>query len=253
MYRVGRFTGGETAVARDLGGQAVESFGVIRAYMTSVRVAPSSRCQTVHIVCTDHRLRAEISMAIVRDGGHAETYEDIAELSATKPKAGTILASSELGSAAQLLEQFRAANVHLPLILFAKDPLAANIVKAVHEGAANYLAWPFTGKELLNACTYCQTFMEVEGGRLQRQRQARALVDGLTNREKQILAFLLEGHSSKSRANALALSPRTVEDYRLSTLKKLGVQATSAAIRVGLEAGLQMEFAVAPPGERARA
>jgi len=123
----------------------------------------------------------------------------------------------------------------------------------VHEGAANYLAWPFTGEDLLDACTYCQTFMEVEGGRLQRQQQARALVDGLTNREKQILAFLLEGHSSKSMANVLDLSPRTVEDYRLSTLKKLGVQATSAAIRIGLEAGLPIEFAVSRPAERARA
>ncbi len=221
--------------------------------MTSVRVVPSKQCQTVHIVSADHRLRAEISMAVIQCGSHAETYEDTAELMAARPKSGTILASSDLSSAAQLLGQFRAGNVYLPLILFAKNPLPSDIVKAVHEGAANYLAWPFTGEDLLDACTYCQTFMEVEGGRLQRQQQARALVDGLTNREKQILAFLLEGHSSKSMANVLDLSPRTVEDYRLSTLKKLGVQATSAAIRIGLEAGLPIEFAVSRPAERARA
>lgn len=221
--------------------------------MTIDRGAPVDQCQTVQVIAADHRLRAEIAMAVAELGGHAETYEDISELLAASPKAGTILASSKLGSAAQLLAQFQAGSVFLPLILFAENPTPSHIVKAVHEGAANYLAWPFTGKELLDSCAYCQTFMEVEGGRILRQQQARTLVDGLSSRETQILALLLDGHSNKSMANTLDLSPRTIEDYRLSTLKKLGVQATSAAIRVGLEAGLQMQYASSPPSERARA
>ena len=80
--------------------------------------------------------------------------------------------------------------------------------------------------------------MDGPGGTLQRRQKARKLVDGLSIRERQILAFLLEGHSNKSMANSLDLSPRTVEDYRLNAMKKLGVNAMSAAIRIGLEAGL---------------
>lgn len=185
-------------------------------------------------------------MAVAELGGHAETYENIAELISNNPKTGTVLVNSEMGSAAQILAQFQAGGVLLPLILFAENPAPSQIVKAVHEGAASYLAWPFTGSELLLSCAYCQRFMEVEGGRMLRQQQARALVDGLSGREKQILAFLLDGHSNKSMAKSLDLSPRTIEDYRLSTLKKLGVQATSAAIRVGLEAGLESLHASAP-------
>ncbi len=210
--------------------------------MTSNRGASGDQSQMVQVIVADHRLRAEIAMAVAELGGHAETYEDLGELLAAKPKAGTALVSSELGSAAQILAQFQAAGIFLPLILFAGTPPPSQIVKAIHEGAANYLAWPFTGKELLAACAYCQTFMEVEGSRILRQQQARALVDGLSSRERQILAFLLDGHSNKSMAKSLDLSPRTIEDYRLSTLKKLGVQATSAAIRVGLEAGLQVQY-----------
>src|SRR5690606_1021030 len=137
-------------------------------------------------------------------------YEDIAELISTGPKSGTVLVSSELGSAADILAQFQAGGVLLPLILFAREPAPSQIVKAVHEGAASYLAWPFTGNELLLSCAYCQRFMEMEGGRILRQQQARALVDGLSGREKQILAFLLDGHSNKSMAKSLDLSPRTI-------------------------------------------
>jgi DNA-binding NarL/FixJ family response regulator len=42
----------------------------------------------------------------------------------------------------------------------------------------------------------------------------------------------------------LNLSPRTVEDYRLNALRKLGVASTSAAIRIGLEAGLRASGAM---------
>ncbi len=78
-----------------------------------------------------------------------------------------------------------------------------------------------------------------------RRHKARKLVEGLSRREVQILIFLLDGYSNKSIANSLDISPRTVEDYRLNAMKKLGVSATSAAIRIGLEAGLDDSWTTA--------
>ena len=185
---------------------------------------------TVHIVDSDHRKRAQIAMALAQCGDHAQIYEDIGELIAERPDNGAVLASIEVadgdaGSVADLVATLQAGGVVLPLIVFA-------------EGAADFLAWPFTGEELRSSCAYCRQFMDGPGGTLQRRQKARKLVDGLSIRERQILAFLLEGHSNKSMANSLDLSPRTVEDYRLNAMKKLGVNAMSAAIRIGLEAGL---------------
>ena len=177
-------------------------------------------------------------MALSGGGGNAQIYEDMEELIAEGPDDGIVLASADTGSAADLIATLQAGEIFLPLILFAQAPRPSQIVRAAHEGAADFLAWPFTAEELRSACAYCRQFMEGAGGMLQRRQKARKLIEGLSLRERQILAFLLEGHSNKSMANSLDLSPRTVEDYRLNAMKKLGVNATSAAIRIGLEAGL---------------
>jgi two-component system response regulator FixJ len=194
--------------------------------------------QLVHIVDGEHRMRAQIAMALTQSGGHPQIYEDIEELLEARPSGGTILASTSTSSVADLMARLQAGEIFLPLIIFAEDPKPSQIVRAAHEGAADYLAWPFTGEELLSSCAYCQQFMHESGGSIVRRHKARKLIEGLSRREVQILAFLLDGHSNKSIANSLDISPRTVEDYRLNAMKKLGVSATSAAIRIGLEAGL---------------
>ena len=197
----------------------------------------------VHIVDSDHRMRAQIAMALTQSGGHPQIYEDIEELLRAKPANGTILASN--GGVAELMAKLQATEIFLPLIIFSEDPRPSQIVRAAHEGAADYLAWPFTGEELLSSCAYCQQFMHESGRSIMRQHRARKLIEGLSQRERQILVFLLDGHSNKSIANTLDLSPRTVEDYRLNAMKKLGVSATSAAIRIGLEAGLDGSWSFA--------
>ena len=178
-------------------------------------------------------------MGLNQSGGRAEIYEDLDELIATRPGSGTLLINGEEASPVALMKRLQHGEVFLPLIVYAQDPKPAQIVQAAHAGVANFLPWPFTTDELRDACVYCHAFMEESGEIILRRQQARRLVDGLSSRERQILAFLLDGHSNKSMANFLDLSPRTVEDYRLNTLKKLGVTATSAAIRIGLEAGLR--------------
>lgn len=194
--------------------------------------------QLVHVVDSEHRMRAQIAMTLTQCGGHPQIYESMDELLDARPSGGSILASCRIGSVAELITKLQAGEVYLPLIIFAEDPKPSQIVRAAHEGAADYLAWPFSGEELLSSCAYCQQFMHESGRSIMRRHKARKLIEGLSRREVQILAFLLDGYSNKSIANSLDIGPRTVEDYRLNAMKKLGVNATSAAIRIGLEAGL---------------
>lgn len=53
----------------------------------------------------------------------------------------------------------------------------------------------------------------------------------LTNREKQVIKYLMEGHSSKEIAAALDVSPRTVETHRANVLNKFGLKNTTALIK----------------------
>ncbi len=177
-------------------------------------------------------------MSVCDCGGSSEIYETLDEVLEAKPTSGAILASSGCGDAKSLLAKLREGDIYLPLILFAEAPTTTQIVRAAHDGAADFLAWPFTGEDVLQSCTYCEAFMEERGGAIMRQEIARNHLEQLTPREREILEFMVNGYSNKDMAKFLDLSPRTIEDYRLNTIKKLGVGATSAAIRIGLEAGL---------------
>lgn len=180
-------------------------------------------------------------MTVTQFSGHAEIYENFAELVAAAPARGVILAGIDSGEAAGLLSELHSAGLLLPVILFAENPSPTDIVRAAHEGVADFLSWPFSGDELASACAYGRSFMKRRGEMMGRQHRSVAMVDALSQRERQILVLMIEGLSNKNMAAQLDLSPRTIEDYRLNMMKKLEARSSGAAIRIGLEAGLQPE------------
>lgn len=200
----------------------------------------SASARLLHIVDGDHATRAQIAMTVVHNGGHAEIYEDIGELISVKPANGALLTKAPDSNISMLLATLHTAQIFLPVILFSDNPTPTQVVRAVHGGIADYLAWPFSGEELIASCDYCQTLSNGNASEMRRRQKAQTIVEGLSQRERQILAFMIDGHSNKSMAISLDLSPRTIEDYRLNCLQKLGVNSSSAAIRIGLEAGLHL-------------
>jgi DNA-binding NarL/FixJ family response regulator len=60
----------------------------------------------------------------------------------------------------------------------------------------------------------------------------------LTERQRQILAMLANGISTKAIAKELDISMKTVEFHKANITRKLGVRTTSDLIRVALAAGM---------------
>lgn len=60
----------------------------------------------------------------------------------------------------------------------------------------------------------------------------------LTPREREVLAGIAAGETSRAIAERLGLSPRTVETYRESLGRKLDIKTVAALTRFALEAGL---------------
>jgi DNA-binding NarL/FixJ family response regulator len=59
---------------------------------------------------------------------------------------------------------------------------------------------------------------------------------GLTPREREVLRGIAEGSTNKEIAAALGLSSRTVESYRESLMRKLGLYTVAELTRLALEA-----------------
>jgi len=59
--------------------------------------------------------------------------------------------------------------------------------------------------------------------------------DLITDREQDVLRLVVEGKTAKEISKVLFISPRTVENYKNSILKKLNLHKTSDLIKYALE------------------
>jgi two-component system secretion response regulator SsrB len=72
----------------------------------------------------------------------------------------------------------------------------------------------------------------------EKERKAVSLKSSLTNREKEILQYIVDGHTCAQTAEKLFLSVATVENYRIRILLKLGVNNAAALTKKALLLGL---------------
>ena len=60
----------------------------------------------------------------------------------------------------------------------------------------------------------------------------------LTNRERQVLALIASGHSTKQTASALGITFKTAAGHRSQLMKKLKIHDTASLVRFAIRAGL---------------
>lgn len=63
----------------------------------------------------------------------------------------------------------------------------------------------------------------------------RAAIDTLTPREREVMALVATGRTSKEVGAELGISSRTVETHRESVMKKLGIRSVAELTRLALE------------------
>jgi len=63
-------------------------------------------------------------------------------------------------------------------------------------------------------------------------------IDRLTEREREVLSYTVEGFSSSEIGKKLFISPKTVDTYRARIMEKLGLRHRSELVRFALRNGL---------------
>lgn len=195
--------------------------------------------QQIHIVDSDVRRRAEIAFALSNRGYRTHVYEDLCELERFRLSNGIVLLNSDDGGSSlpSLKEKLGASGQCLPIAIYTTKPDARQAVEAILAGAIDYLEWPIAGDAGV-ALEQVST-RAAESHRLEKRRSdAAILVRRLSEREREVLTLLIAGHSNKSIAQLLSLSPRTVEIHRANLMKKLEADSTACAVRIGIYAGL---------------
>ncbi|MDK2122772.1 response regulator [Parachitinimonas caeni] len=131
------------------------------------------------------------------------------------------------------------------IVLSMHDSLR-HIRDAVRSGARAYLPKGTVGCELLTAVRAVhagQRYFAVDvadrlADVLLSPAQSDALLDSLSERERQVLQMVVEGKSSAEIGRLLFLSPKTVDTYRSRLMQKLGIDDIPGLVRYAVRQGL---------------
>jgi two-component system response regulator DctR len=96
-------------------------------------------------------------------------------------------------------------------------------VQAVKSGAWDFLEKPFQDNELVDKVEAALAKIQSDDARLE-QRLRNALAS-LSQREREVLDELLQGHYNKNIADHLGITQRTVEFHRANVFEKMGVNS----------------------------
>ena len=187
----------------------------------------------------DYRRRAAICHGLSSAlAVHVEPVADVSELSSTRTNRSLVLAHDCADTISTLLQQAEATGLWLPVVGYAELVRVPAVVRAIKQGALDYLTWPFTSATVLSMFDRILPEIERRATSHASRKAAHESLRRLSNRETQILRAMIRGLLNRQIAAETGLSIRTVETHRANILRKLGANHTSDAIRIGLEAGL---------------
>lgn len=121
------------------------------------------------------------------------------------------------------------------------------LYQALRAGASGYVVKRAADRDLVEACRaamrgepflYPAAVTALIADSLRRERDGEEPRDPLTPRETEVVKLVAESYTNQQIAEALVISPKTVERHRANILEKLGmrdrVELTRYAIRNGL-------------------
>jgi len=153
-------------------------------------------------------------------------------------------------SGLQLIRELRPRLPDTQIVMLSVSGEDRNVLEAMRHGAAGYLTKDL-GPEALQRTVRGLRSGDLPMSRRMAARALRMFIEGgpgaagsdgsilsiLSSREIEVLAHLTEGLTDREVAEALVISPRTVESHVSNILRKLGVRNRAEAARAYREAG----------------
>jgi len=128
-------------------------------------------------------------------------------------------------SGLQLLRAAREAHIGLPFIILTGHADVAIAVAAFRAGAFDFLEKPFSESIFLEMVQRAIQHSRAELVSEAKQHEIEEHMAMLTDREREVVAEMINGNSTKEIGRKLKISPRTVERHRQNALKKIGVRS----------------------------
>ena len=161
-----------------------------------------------------------------------EFKPDILLLDISMPKLGGL----------DIIARVKRISSQTKIIIVTMHKLATYVLKSLRQGVSGYLNKDNVAEELLlalssvvNGKVYLGQATSEYLALAAKEPKKKAIESLLNERELDVLRLVAEGKTAKEMAEIMFLSPRTVENYKNSILKKLNLHRTSDLIKYSFE------------------
>nr|ACZ28637.1 two component transcriptional regulator LuxR family [uncultured organism] len=134
----------------------------------------------------------------------------------------------------ELQQVLKEKQVSLPIIFITGHGEVSLSVKALKEGAYDFIEKPFEDEVLLESI-HDAIVLDAKNRQLaEREADIRRRCERLTPREKEVMQHIADGKSNKEIAALLELSHRTVEVHRARLMEKMEVKSLAELVPMAL-------------------
>ena len=193
----------------------------------------------VFVVDDDDAVRDSIAELVGSVGLRAVTFASARQfLDAFDPRRpGCLVLDVRMAnmSGPALQDRLNVLGASIPIVFISGHGDIAVAVKTIKAGAVDFVQKPYREQQLLDSINEAlqrdataRRTADVHGDFAQRQAT-------LTEREREVMALVVKGLSSKVIARTLGISYRTVELHRGHILEKFGVHSVASLIRMAFE------------------
>lgn len=185
--------------------------------------------------------------------GEAREGSDVMPLAQTHRPDVVVLDITMPGeSGLEILPRLREALGEVKVLVLSMHDHPQYVMEAIRAGANGYVlkdARPAELREAIRAVYRGESVFTPsvarqlgEGLRQEAEREERlGRIQSLTSREQDVLRRIADGRTNKEIATELGISPRTVESYRESLMRKLRIRTVAGLTRFALETGMLPE------------
>jgi FixJ family two-component response regulator len=189
----------------------------------------------VFVVDDDVRVREALSELLAAHGIRVVAYGSAGEyVRADKPDLpASLILDVELPDINGLDLQKQIANGnHPPIIFITGHGDIPSSVRAIKDGAVDFLSKPFSDDDLMNAVQ--AGLAQDRQARLERFEMAalRERYSALTPRERDVLPLVISGLLNKQAAAELGISEVTLQMHRRSVMQKMAVASLADLVRM---------------------
>lgn len=190
----------------------------------------------VHVVDDDLSVREALSSLLRSVGLAVRTHASAADFLAAPREPGVaclVLDVRMPGMTGTELQQTLArAGDDIPIIFITAHGDIPMAVRAMKEGAAEFLPKPFRDEDLLGAIDTALAHARAarkEHGEVDEVRRKYA---SLTAREKEVIAYVIKGALNKQAAAELGVTEMTVKVHRHNVMRKMGAASIPDLVRM---------------------